>query len=107
MLPLPAIDFSLPPDEASLRPPARERFAPRLVPETSGELVSIQDGRNLHLRSIRPNDIEALQRCFLRLSPEDVRRRFLHAMSELPTPMAQLKARRWIASRPWRAQHRQ
>lgn len=30
-----------------------------------------------------------MQRCFTRLSPQDVRRRFLHAMSELPTPMAQ------------------
>jgi GNAT superfamily N-acetyltransferase len=89
MLSLPAIDFSTPPDEASLRPPARERFAPRLVRAISGELVSIQDGRKLHLRSIAPTDIESLQRCFLRLSPEDVRRRFLHAMSELPTPMAQ------------------
>jgi hypothetical protein len=51
MLTLPAIDFSIPPDEASLRPPARERFAPRLVRATSGEIVSIQDGRKLHLRA--------------------------------------------------------
>jgi acetyltransferase len=43
----------------------------------------------LRLRSIEPDDVAALQRCFTRLSPEDIRRRFLHAMSELPEPMAQ------------------
>jgi acetyltransferase len=51
-------------------------------------LMRLDDGRELSLRSIRPNDVAALQRCFIRLSPEDIRRRFLHAMSELPEPMA-------------------
>jgi len=41
------------------------------------------------LRAIEPGDVAAMQRCFTRLSPEDIRRRFLHAMSELPAPMAQ------------------
>jgi N-acetylglutamate synthase-like GNAT family acetyltransferase len=89
MLSQPAINFYPPPDEMSLRPPVRERFAPRLVRATSGELVSTHDGRKLRLRAIETIDVEALQRCFSRLSPEDVRRRFLHAMSELPAPMAQ------------------
>jgi GNAT superfamily N-acetyltransferase len=56
---------------------------------TSNGLVRLDDGRELSLRPIQPDDVEALQRCFVRLSPEDIRRRFLHAMSELPEPMAQ------------------
>ena len=72
-------------------PRSRERFAPRLeaVPTASlGEPVRTRDGRSLFLRGIRPDDVAALKRCFTRLSPEDIRRRFLHAMSELPEPMA-------------------
>lgn len=52
-------------------------------------MVHTADGRELVIRSIEPGDITAIQRCFKRLSPQDVRRRFMHAMSELPAPMAQ------------------
>ncbi|MGA0588765.1 GNAT family N-acetyltransferase [Dyella sp. KRB-257] len=72
-------------------PRSAERFAPRLAgvtPAGHGETVRTRDGRSLFLRGIRPDDVAALQRCFTRLSPEDIRRRFLHAMSELPDPMA-------------------
>jgi acetyltransferase len=75
-----------------LPPPSSERFArPRLTEASTpkGERVATRDGRGLHLRAIEPGDVAALQRCFSRLSPEDIRRRFLHAMSELPAPMAQ------------------
>lgn len=84
----------LPPMEPSphaVPPRSRDRFAPRLqaVPATPrGEAVHVSDGRELILRGIRPDDVAALKRCFTRLSPEDIRRRFLHAMSELPDPMA-------------------
>jgi GNAT superfamily N-acetyltransferase len=54
-----------------------------------GEQVRTQDDRQLVLRPIEACDVAAMQRCFTRLSPEDIRRRFLHAMSELPAPMAQ------------------
>lgn len=71
-------------------PRSRERFArPRVVATPHGRIVRIADGRELVLRDIEPGDIAAMQRCFQRLSPEDVRRRFMHAMSELPAPMAQ------------------
>ncbi|TAL72918.1 MAG: GNAT family N-acetyltransferase [Rhodanobacter sp.] len=75
---------------SSLPPRSRERFsAPTLTVHTArGEQVSSRDGRELWLREIAPSDEAALQRCFHRLSPEDIRRRFLHAMSELPAPMA-------------------
>ena len=51
--------------------------------------MQLGDGRQLQLRDIEPDDVDALRRCFTRLSPQDIRRRFLHAMSELPAPMAQ------------------
>lgn len=73
-------------------PRGSERFAPR-VPLAGtiqqGEVVHTRDGRSLLLRDIQADDVAALQRCFTRLSPQDIRRRFLHSMSELPDPMAQ------------------
>lgn len=81
-------DFTTPLARASLPPRSRERFAPRTVADTQGEQITLQDGRSLRLRPIAPSDVAALQRCFMRLSPRDIRRRFLHAMSELPEPMA-------------------
>ena len=87
---IPAIDFSAPSRYASLPPRSSERFArPKVAPSSHGEQVRTQDGRELVLRPIEPGDVAAMQRCFTRLSPEDIRRRFLHAMSELPAPMAQ------------------
>jgi GNAT superfamily N-acetyltransferase len=74
------------------QPPPRssERFAsPCVVTTPKGEVVHTADGRELVMRDIEPGDVAALQRCFKRLSPQDVRRRFMHAMSELPASMAQ------------------
>lgn len=71
-------------------PRSRERFAcPRVVTTPHGEVVHTADGRELVMRTIEPGDVAAVQRCFKRLSPQDVRRRFMHAMSELPPSMAQ------------------
>lgn len=88
----PAIDYSS--NRRALVPVrSNERFArPRLVevPKSpKGELVHAHDGRELYLRGIEPDDMAALKRQFARLSPEDIRRRFLHCMSELPDSMAQ------------------
>ncbi len=84
-----AVDCSAPSRFASLPPRAAERFArPRVVSAGRGERVTTRDGRTLMLRAIEADDVAAMQRCFSRLSPEDIRRRFLHAMSELPAPMA-------------------
>ena len=74
------------------QPPPRspERFAsPNVVTTSEGQIVHTADGRELVMRDIAPGDITAVQRCFKRLSPQDVRRRFMHAMSELPASMAQ------------------
>lgn len=91
---IPAIDFSAPPRFASLPPRASERFArPAVTPSLAEERVRTHDNRQLVLRAITQNDVAAMQRCFSRLSPEDIRRRFLHAMSELPAPMAERMCR--------------
>ncbi|MFK2879434.1 GNAT family N-acetyltransferase [Rhodanobacter hydrolyticus] len=74
----------------SLSSRSHARHAPTLSVHTAqGERVRSRDSRELWLRGIESGDVAALQRCFTRLSPEDIRRRFLHAMSELPLPMAQ------------------
>jgi RimJ/RimL family protein N-acetyltransferase len=52
------------------------------------EHVIAHDGRELVLRRIRADDVAALQRGFARLSPEEVRMRFLHPMAELPRDLA-------------------
>lgn len=89
-MPLPAIQLTDTPHQALLPPCSRERFARlQLVRQAQGELVRIYDGRELRLRDIDASDVAAIKRCFKRLSPEDIRRRFLHSMSELPEPMAQ------------------
>ncbi|WP_199097353.1 GNAT family N-acetyltransferase [Dyella sp. ASV21] len=89
----PAIDLTHP-RHATPPPRSRERYArPPLLPAPKGERVHTNDGRELCLRHIEPGDVAALKRQFGRLSPEDIRRRFLHAMSELPDPMAQRLAR--------------
>lgn len=90
----PAIDFHSPIRQAILPPRSSERFAvARVAVVTQGEPVRTHDERALSLRSIEPGDVAAMQRCFSRLSPEDIRRRFLHAMAELPAPMAQRMCR--------------
>lgn len=86
---IPVIDFSTPSHHATLPRPVRDRFASPAAPPPHGELVRGHDGRELLLRPIDPGDVTVMQRCFTRLSPNEVRRRFLHAMSELPLPMAQ------------------
>ncbi|MFK2875386.1 GNAT family N-acetyltransferase [Dyella lipolytica] len=86
----PARDSGSPSRHAQPPPRSRERFAsPRIVTTARGEHVHTADGRELVLRDIEPGDVAAMERCFKRLSPQDVRRRFMHAMSELPPPMAQ------------------
>jgi acetyltransferase len=90
MLTTPARDPGSHSRHAQLPPRSSERFArPRIVTTPKGEVVRTADGRELVMRDIEPGDVAAMQRCFKRLSPQDVRRRFMHAMSELPAPMAQ------------------
>jgi acetyltransferase len=57
----------------------------------SGERVPIDGGPELMLRPIRPDDAPALIRAFGRMTPDQVRSRVFHAMTELPESIA-----RWM-----------
>ncbi|MEP6939772.1 MAG: GNAT family N-acetyltransferase [Rudaea sp.] len=77
------------PRHGSVRPFLRGRFFTGVRPvEATDERVKTRDGRELVLRSIRPDDIDALRRGFDRLTPEEVRMRFLHPLNELPETFA-------------------
>jgi GNAT superfamily N-acetyltransferase len=69
-----------PPREAPLQPVSAARLA--------GEIVSARDGRKLLLRDIHADDVDALRRGFADLSPEEIRLRFLHPLTDLTAQMA-------------------
>jgi len=52
------------------------------------EELRFDDGRTLCLRPIDPADAEPLRHAFVLLTPEEVRMRFLHPMTELSEEMA-------------------
>ena len=57
-------------------------------PPPIGEAFLSRDGRPLRLRPIRPDDVPALLRAFARMTPEQIRLRVFHALTELPEPVA-------------------
>ncbi|HET6587230.1 MAG TPA: GNAT family N-acetyltransferase [Oleiagrimonas sp.] len=84
--------YSSPMDISPLPPRSAQRFADAGVHKPTrerGEQVEARDGRKLRLRSIAPDDVDAIRRCFTRLSADEIRMRFLYHMRELPEPMAQ------------------
>lgn len=52
------------------------------------EALALPDGRRVVLRPIEPADAHALQVGFATISPEDVRMRFMHPMTELTPELA-------------------
>lgn len=52
------------------------------------EELRLADGRTLWLRPIAPADAAPLRLCFSLLTPEEVRMRFLHPLTELSAEMA-------------------
>jgi RimJ/RimL family protein N-acetyltransferase len=72
--------------QAMIRKPRKLRkpaFTRRRLQEPWSELLTLPDGRELLLRPIRRDDADALREGFKSLTPEEVRFRFLHPMSEL------------------------
>jgi GNAT superfamily N-acetyltransferase len=57
-------------------------------PPAEGEIFITHDGVRLLLRDIHPDDVQALQRGFAGLTPEEIRFRFLHPLTELPEALA-------------------
>ncbi|HRQ66620.1 MAG TPA: GNAT family N-acetyltransferase [Xanthomonadaceae bacterium] len=58
-------------------------FSRRRLQEPWSETLTLSDGRELLLRPLRKSDAAALREGFKTLTPEEVRFRFLHPMSEL------------------------
>lgn len=48
------------------------------------ETIHFDDGRTFVLRALRTNDLAALRRAFLRLTPEEIEYRFFYRSRELP-----------------------
>lgn len=53
------------------------------------ETIRFEDGRSFVLRALRPDDLDALRRAFLRLTPEEIELRFFVRSRELPASIAQ------------------
>src|SRR5258708_27893619 len=71
------------------RPPPRRTYESTAPGDFApGERVTARDGTPLVLRPIRASDVEALQRGFDRLTPDQVPMRFLHPLNNLPEPFA-------------------
>jgi ribosomal protein S18 acetylase RimI-like enzyme len=62
-------------------------------PRAAGEPMFLDDGSMLLLRPIGESDVDALIRAFKRMTPEQVRARVFHALSELPEPIARFMCR--------------
>ncbi|MFZ1390402.1 MAG: GNAT family N-acetyltransferase [Dokdonella sp.] len=79
----------------SSRPPRRSRVASTTARSASTvhEPIFLDDGTLLLLRPIAPGDVDALMRAFKRMTPEQVRARVFHALSELPEPVARSMCR--------------
>jgi GNAT superfamily N-acetyltransferase len=56
--------------------------------KTKHEIVRTPQSVELALRQIRADDVAALQRGFMHLTPDEVRMRFLHPLTELPRDLA-------------------
>ena len=70
------------------RPPPREPILrPELAPQLTGETIRTRDGRAFLMRHIQRDDADALRRGFASLTPEEIRFRFLHPMTELPAQL--------------------
>lgn len=54
-----------------------------------GERLALDGGLVLHVRPIRPDDVDALRRGFARLTPEQVRLRVFHRMNDLSEEIAE------------------
>lgn len=72
------------------RPPPRTRFesAGALPRKPHGKSFLTRDGAPLLLRPIEIDDAEALIRAFGRMTPEQIRLRVFHTLTELPMPIA-------------------
>ena len=68
---------------AAFLEPAHRRLAIRPYPRELEETLTLPDGAAVLIRPVRPEDEPALIAGFARLSPEEIRMRFMHGLKEL------------------------
>lgn len=71
----------------------RLRYRNKPAPVCSAKTVRAANGIELLIRPIRIEDAPALVRAFGRMTPEQVRSRVFHALTELPDPVAEAMCR--------------
>ncbi len=73
-----------------IRPPARATTQKPVAPDSpeKGRRFRSRDGKPLRLRPIHPEDQARLIRAFSRMTPEQVRLRVFHVLTELPEAAA-------------------
>jgi len=64
------------------------RRQPEMTVDASSTTYRARDGSELYFRSIHPQDVDAIQRLFLRLSPEEIRMRFQYSIGYLSPRVA-------------------
>jgi acetyltransferase len=67
---------------------AADRFAIRPYPKELERSITLRDGTVATMRPIRPEDARAMQRAFLKMTPEDRRMRLFTPMRELRDDLA-------------------
>ncbi len=65
-----------------------KRLSIRPYPKELEETLTLADGNRLLLRPIRPEDGPKFQEFYAKLSPEDIRFRFLHPMKSIPPQLS-------------------
>lgn len=73
---------------SSRRPPLPAIVSRSPLPDPWCEDLVLEDGRQLRLRPIEPEDGEPMRESFKLLHPEEVRMRFMHPMREMPPDLA-------------------
>lgn len=68
---------------ATVGEPARQRLAIRPYPRELEETLALPDGSTVLIRPVRSEDAPVFQSCFQRLSPEEIRMRFMYVLKEL------------------------
>lgn len=71
----------------------RLRYAKKSSPAQCAEKIRTANGVELLIRPIRADDAPALVRAFRRMTPEQVRSRVFHALTDLPDSVAQSMSR--------------
>lgn len=67
---------------------AADRFAIRPYPKELERSITLRDGTVVNMRPIRPEDARAVQRAFLKMSPQDRRMRLFTPVRELRDDLA-------------------